>query len=287
MALPPIPRNVLLTGCSTGIGWGSAHFLREAGWQVFPTARKPEDLGRLKEAGFTPIRLDVASASSVEDAVAEYLEYVAGAPGALINNAGFGQPGALEDLNREAVRYQFEVNVIGLHDLTQRLAPVFRRQGAGRIVHVSSVVGRLALPFLGAYSATKFAVEALGDALRVEMSGTGVGVSIIEPGPIHTEFRTNAVAKANEHVHAGESSFGAVYLKEFVSRRDRQKKAYDPFSKPPEAVARKMLHALSSPRPRHRYCVTLPAHAGAWMRRLLPYVVSDALLRRQVKKRSE
>lgn len=287
MRLPDIPRNVLLTGCSSGIGWGSAHVLREAGWVVYPTARKLADLERLRDAGFAAIELDVSSPESVAGAVETYLQAVDGVPGALINNAGFGQPGAIEDLSREAVRYQFEVNVVGLHDLTQRLAPIFRAQGKGRIVQVSSVVGRLALPFLGVYSASKFAVEAMADALRVELSGSGVGVSLIEPGPIATEFRTNAVAKADEHVKAEESSFGAFYMKEMVARRDRQKKAHDSFRLPPEAVGRKMLHALTSPHPKRRYCVTLPAYMGAMLRRFAPYSLTDALLARQVHARNQ
>jgi len=285
--LPPVPRNVLVTGCSTGIGRATAVLLKKHGWRVFPTARRASDLDVLRTAGFEPIEMDMADADSVAAGAEIFLKATAGRPGALVNNAGFGQPGALEDLSREAVRYQFEVNVIGLHDITHRLAPVFRSQGAGRIVNISSVVGWMALPFLGAYSASKFAVEGLTDALRVEMSGSGVGVSLVNPGPIITEFRHNAVSKAGEHVNADDSSFGELYMNELVERRDRQKKAYDPFSKPPEAVGAKILHALESGHPRRHYPVTLPAYLVAFLRRFAPTALTDALLARQVRVRNQ
>ncbi len=156
--------------------------------QVVPTARKAEDLQRLRENGFEPVELDVADSDSVQRAADEVLRRVDGRLGALVNNAGFGQPGAMEDISRDVLRYQFEVNVFGMQELTNRCIPVFRQQGRGRIVNISSVVGRVSLPFLGSYSATKFAMEAISDALRMELRDAGIAVSLVEPGPIATSF---------------------------------------------------------------------------------------------------
>jgi NAD(P)-dependent dehydrogenase (short-subunit alcohol dehydrogenase family) len=190
--LPPVePKSVLVTGCSSGIGAATATLLRKRGWKVFPTARNPDDLDQLRKDGFEAIHLDLGDSASVQAAADVALEVMEGNPGALVNNAGYGQPGALEDLSRDAMRAQFEVNVFGMQELTNRFIPVFRKQRAGRIVNVSSVVGRVSLPFSGIYSATKFAMEAMSDAMRVEFSDSGIGVSLVEPGPITTHFRVD------------------------------------------------------------------------------------------------
>ncbi|MDZ4198690.1 MAG: SDR family NAD(P)-dependent oxidoreductase, partial [Kiritimatiellia bacterium] len=239
-------RTVLITGCSTGIGRAAARRMKAAGWTVFPTARTDADLDALRAENFDPIRLEVADENSVTAAVEETLRRVSNSGlGGLVNNAGFGQPGAVEDVSREAMRRQFEVNVFGLQDLTRRLIPTFRRQGFGRIVNISSVVGRIALPFMGAYSATKFAVEALSDALRVELLGSGVSVSIVEPGPIDTEFGTNASQSGMATLDPDASVFGEMYRKKLdrVSTRRNRKEL---FRLPPEAVARAIEHALES-----------------------------------------
>ena len=167
-------KNVLVTGCSSGIGLATARVLRGRGWNVIPTARKREDLDALRADGFTPVELDVADAESVKRAAARALEIFGGRIGGVVNNAGFGQAGAVEDLSREVLRYQFEVNFFGAHDLTNRFIPIFRKQGWGRIVNISSVLGRVVIPFYGSYCATKFAMEALSDALRVELCDSGV-----------------------------------------------------------------------------------------------------------------
>lgn len=279
---PGIEKRVLVTGCSSGIGEATAHVLRDAGWTVFPTARKPEDLERLAAEGFEPVQLDVASSESVAAAAEEVL--ARGPLGGLVNNAGYGQPGALEDLSREALRRQFEVNVFGLQELTNAFIPHFREQGAGRIVHVSSVLGRVSTPFVGAYCASKFAVEALSDALRVELADTGIAVSIIEPGPIETKFRLTAVERTEELDLEG-SRFGDSMQKEVERRRARNGRSGNKFTLPPESVANKVLHALASSRPKRRYCVTFPAYFGAFMRRFAPYSLTDRILIRQVAKK--
>ncbi|MCX7010827.1 MAG: SDR family NAD(P)-dependent oxidoreductase [Kiritimatiellaeota bacterium] len=274
-------KSALVTGCSTGIGWATAELLRAHGWQVFPTARKPADLEKLRAAGFTPVALDVVSGESVRTAVAETLKLSGGALGALVNNAGYGMPGALEDLSREALREQFETNVVGLQDLTNQFIPLFRKQGWGRIVNVSSVVGRLPLPMMGAYAASKFALEALSDCLRLELRGSSVAVSIIEPGPIKTDFRSNAATAGWKHLANLKQSHFADYYRRNVEQPDRPK-ARDRFELPPEAVAEKILHALTSPRPHIRYPVTLVAWAGALIRRVAPDALVDRLLTHRV-----
>lgn len=277
MKAPPVREKVVLvTGASTGIGRATARMLRDAGWRVWPTARKPQDLDDLRREGFDPIALDVGDSSSVECAAEECLRR--GPLGALVNNAGYGQPGAVEDLTREALRRQFEVNVFGLQELTNRFIPIFRKQGFGRIVNVSSVVGWLTLPFLGAYAASKHALESLSDALRIELRGSGVAVSIIEPGPIETPFRKNAFEVGQATINVEKSFFREVY--EAQARRSiaTQFRSRHPFTAPPEDVARSIRHALESRRPRRRYVVTFQARLGIWMARFAPAALTDAIL---------
>lgn len=274
-------KTVLVTGCSSGIGLAAARLLRERGWLVVPTARKPGDLERLRAEDFNPVRLDVADPASVRGAADEALRVFGGQIGGLVNNAGFGQPGAMEDLTREAMRYQFEVNVFGLQELTNRLLPAMRRQGWGRIVNVSSVLGRSSLPFMGIYAASKYAVEAMSDALRVELRGTGVSVSIVEPGPIATDFRKNSGDLARSQLPFVQSRFAERY-RQRAEGTDPERKLSHAFTKPPEAVAAKILHALESPRPRIRYPVTLVAYAVPWLARLLPASVMDTIMARRL-----
>ncbi len=283
MKLPPIQyKTVLITGCSTGIGASSARLLKERGWTVIPTARKEADLERLRDEGFDPIEMDMADSESVARGAEEVLRRTEGRLGGLVNNAGFGQSGAVEDVKREHLLHQFEVNVFGLQDLTNRLLPAMRKQGAGRIVHVSSVVGRVSIPFLGCYSASKFAVEALADAQRVELYGSGVGVILIEPGPIITEFRRTAAQRAEETLDLEKSGKSQFYIEQIQKRLDHQKKA-NLINKEPEAVAIKIVRALESSRPKRRYAITIPAHLGAFMRRFAPDALVDFVLSRKVR----
>jgi len=285
MSIPKVQsRSVLVTGCSSGIGAATADLLRDAGWQVFPTARKPADLEALRARGFTPIALDVAEAASVERAAGELLERTNGTLGALVNNAGFCQAGAAEDVSRDALRAQFEANLFGLHQLTRALLPVFRRQGFGRIVNVSSVLGRISTPMLGSYCASKFALEALSDALRIELWNSGIWVALIEPGAILSRFRQNAAEALDRAVDRSQSGFGDVYAHE-IERRRRQVKKPDWVTRPPEEVARKILHALESARPRRRYRVTLPAYLAELAVRFIPQAWTDPLLARRVPER--
>lgn len=271
-------KTALITGCSSGIGLATAHLLRENGWQVIPTVRQTADFERLQAAGFEPLFLDLFDSESVQDAAKETLKRCDGKLGAIVNNAGFGQPGAIEDLTREILRRQFEVNVFGLIELTNTLLPAMREQGFGRVVNVASVLGQIAMPFNGAYSASKFALEGISDALRVELFDTGVAVSIIEPGPIATQFGVNAHAQAAQIVDCERSRFRQNYQRYFKTAEagtEKERRLGDGFRQPPEAVARRILHALESDKPRVRYPVTLPAHLGSLGRRVLPAGVID------------
>jgi short-subunit dehydrogenase len=285
MKVPSIGnKSVLVTGCSSGIGLATAELLRSKSWQVFPTARKAEDLESLRQAGFDAVELDVTSSESIFSAVQTVLGETGGQLGAVVNNAGFGMPGAIEDLTRDAMRHQFEVNLFGLQELTNRFIPVFREQGYGRIVNVSSVVGRISLPFMGIYSASKFALEAVSDALRVELSVDGIGVSLIEPGPIKTRFSTNSAGQGENKLDTDSSKFGNAYTKYFEKRREGGM-SEDRFRLPPEAVAEKIFHALESTRPKIRYRVTIPAYFGDWAARFVHAGLIDRLMIGHVKKR--
>ncbi|MDZ8117101.1 SDR family NAD(P)-dependent oxidoreductase [Pontiella agarivorans] len=285
MSVPTVGnRSVLVTGCSSGIGLATAEMLRSRGWKVFSTARKADDIDALKLAGFEAVKLDLSSSESIQTAVEWVQVKNGGELGALVNNAGFGMPGAIQDLSREAMRRQFEVNVFGLQELTNSWIPVFRKQRFGRIVNVSSVVGRLALPFMGIYSASKFALEAISDAQRVELSPESISVSLIEPGPIRTRFSTNCAGEGEDKLDVESSKFGAAYRQYFDKRRNGGM-AEDRFRLPPEAVARKILHALESPKPKIRYKVTIPAYAGDFAARFVPARLIDRLMTGHVKKR--
>jgi NAD(P)-dependent dehydrogenase (short-subunit alcohol dehydrogenase family) len=276
----PADRAVLVTGCSSGIGRCVAHGLQQRAYRVFATARDAKDVASLRRDGLESLRLDLTDSASIEDAVGEILERTDGRLYGLFNNAGYGQPGAVEDLPRQALREQFEVNVFGTHELTRRLIPVMLARGEGRIIQNSSVLGVVAMPFRGAYNASKFALEGLSDTLRLELKGSGVHVVIIEPGPVLSRFRVNALAAFRRHVDAGASRHAGTYA--HLEDRLARTGAVVPFTLPPEAVLAKVIRALEARRPRPRYPVTVPAIAFAWLRRLLPVRWLDALLSREM-----
>ncbi len=271
-------KSVLITGCSSGIGLCVAQGLRERGYRVFATARKAKDVARLGELGLESLQLDLASSDSIRAALDEILQRTGGTLDALFNNGAYGQPGAVEDLRREVLREQFETNLFGTHELTCRVIPVMRRQGHGRIIHNSSVLGLIALPFRGAYNASKFALEGLSDTLRLELHGSGIHVSLIEPGPVTSRFRANAYAKYQQNIDAEQSAFRDTYRR-MENRLTKQGPA-QPFTLPPEAVLAKVIHALEATNPRVRYYVTFPTHLFAVLKRLLPHRALDWVLRR-------
>jgi len=272
-----IPRMVLITGCSSGIGYAVAVGLRARGWRVFATARKVDDVARLAAEGFDALRLDLDDSASINAAVDALLAATGGRLDALFNNGGFGQVGAVEDLTRAALRAQFETNLFGWLELTNRVIPVMRAQGHGRIVFNSSVLGYAAFAYRGAYVGVKFALEGMADTLRQELHGTGIAVSLIEPGPIVSRFRDNCLAPFVRHVDAAGSVHRASYAAQ-VTRLQTPGPAA-PFTLPPEAVLAQVIHAVESARPRARYPVTVPSHLFWWLRRVLSTRAMDRVLR--------
>lgn len=252
---------------------------------MLAAARQDADLAKLQQDGFEVVKLDLAAADSVANGAADILQRLKGQLGALVNNAGFGQAGAMEDITRATLRYQFEVNVFGLQDLTNRVLPAMRQAGSGRIVHISSVLGRMVLPMYGSYCASKYAVEALADAQRIELRGTGIGVVLVEPGPIDTEFRRTAARKVAEAFTGTPSEYHDYYAREVERRRTATKPA-SAFALPPEAVARTIERALETGHPRARYAVTLPARLAPLLKNLLPDGLMDAVLASRVPPRS-
>lgn len=271
-------RVILITGCSSGIGHTVAHGLLQRGWRVFASARKPEDVVRLQGEGLECLRLDLDDPESIRSAVDTLLAQTGGRLDALFNNGGFGQVGAVEDLTRDALRQQFETNLFGWVELTNRVIPVMRRQGRGRIVMNSSVLGYAPFPYRGAYVAAKFALEGLTDTLRQELAGSGIQVSLVEPGPILSRFRENCRAPFLRHIDWQHSVHRASY--EAQMRRLDTPGPAAPFTLPPQAVLDKVVHALESRRPRPRYPVTVPAVVFWWLKRLLPIRLMDQVLAR-------
>lgn len=271
-------RAILITGCSSGIGEYCARGLQARGYRVFASARKQADVERLQAQGFEAMRLDLDSSSSIESALQQVLTATDGRLYALFNNGGYGQPGAVEDLSREVIRAQFETNVFGSIELTNRVIPVMRQQGFGRIIQNSSILGLVALHYRGAYNASKYALEGFYDTLRLELADTGIQIVLIEPGPISSRFRANAHAVFKRTIDPEQSPHRTRYAA--LERRLAQENAVAPFTLGPEAVLKKLLHALESPRARARYYVTLPTWLLATARRLLSTRALDRLLLR-------
>jgi NAD(P)-dependent dehydrogenase (short-subunit alcohol dehydrogenase family) len=271
-------KSVLITGCSTGIGRCLAEGLHRHGYRVFATARKPEDVDSLAESGLEAMHLDLASSDSIRQTVKQVLARTDGKLYALINNGAYGQPGAIEDLSRDVLTAQFETNLFGTHELTTRVLPAMRTVAEGRIVQISSVLGLAAMAYRGAYNASKYALEGLSDTLRLELRGTNIHVALIEPGPIRSHFRENALTAFRANIDIEHSVHRDLYAS--VLRRLEGKTGRMPFTLGPEAVLEKTLHALESPRPRARYYVTTPTYIFAWCKRLLPVRWLDAILYR-------
>lgn len=271
-------KSILITGASSGIGLASARLLRAKGWRVLATARAEADLIMLqRDAGVEALHLELADPRSVAWCASEALRLTDGKLTALFNNAAYGQVGAVEDLDPAVLRQQFEVNLFGTHDLTRRIMPAMRANGHGRIVQCSSVLGIVSVPYRGAYCASKFALEALSDAMRHELRGTDIHVSIIEPGPIRTRFVERALATFRATVDIENSAHRAVYLARLAAMEQGGKST---FKLEPEAVAWKLVHAVESPRPRRRYAVTIPTYIAAVSKRVLPASLADWIAQR-------
>lgn len=268
-------KSILITGCSSGIGRCLALGLHARGYRVFATVRQEKDIPALQDAGLECLVLDLRLPESIRTAVEEVLARTGGRLHALINNGAYGQSGAVEDLTREALRLQFETNLFGTQELTNRVLPVMRQQNEGRIIQISSLLGIVCMGYRGAYNASKFALEALSDTMRLELRGTNIHVTLVEPGPITSRFRDNAFAAYKAHIDKSHSAHREYY--ERVEKRLGGTRPL-PFTLPPEAVLDKVIHALEARRPKLRYPVTFPSHLFTWLRRLLPGHALDRIM---------
>jgi NAD(P)-dependent dehydrogenase (short-subunit alcohol dehydrogenase family) len=270
-------RAIIVTGCSSGIGRAIAFALRRRSYRVFATVRDKHSGAGLAAKGIDILHLDLASSESVATAVAEIGEKTNGRIFGLVNNAAYGQPGAVEDLTRQTLRRQFETNLFGTHELTVSVLPMLRANGHGRIVQISSILGQIALPFRGAYNASKFALEGLTDTLRLELKDTPIRVSLVEPGPIATRFRETAAKALVENVNVESSRYATAYEK-VLARLYSETPVR--FTLPAESVVKPVVHALESRSPRIRYAVTVPSIVLSRLKRFLPDALFDAMVDR-------
>ena len=269
-------KSILITGCSSGIGYDAAHGLKKAGWRVFATCRKQQDCDRLIGEGLESPRLDLADEHSIQQALDHILDQTGGRLDALFNNGAYAIPGAVEDLPRQGLREIFETNIFGTQDLTNRVIPVMRAQGHGRIINNSSVLGLVAYKWRGAYVATKFAMEGLTDTLRHEMSDTPIRIILIEPGPVTSKIRQNSIPHFERFIDWQNSARAAQYKS--LMNRLYSSNGPDRFELPAAAVTEKLIHALEHPRPAPRYFITKPTYAMNILRRILPTRALDWIL---------
>jgi NAD(P)-dependent dehydrogenase (short-subunit alcohol dehydrogenase family) len=272
-------RTILITGCSSGIGYAAAHTLRERGWKVFASCRQTRDCERLAAEGFDAPQLDYTDASSIAAALDHVLEQTGGTLDALYNNGAHATPGAVEDLPTDALREIFESNFFGWHELTRKIIPVMRAQGHGRIIQCSSVLGLVTMPWRGAYNSTKFALEGLTDTLRIELRDTPIHVTLIEPGPITSNIRANSIPHFERWIDWKSSARKAQYESALLDRLYTAR-GPDRFELPPQAVVDKLIHALEADRPRPRYYVTTPTRISGILKRILPTRALDWVLSR-------
>lgn len=269
-------KSILITGCSSGIGYCVAHALHKRGYRVFATARRQESVEMLLAEGLESLLLDLNEPESIQQAFEAIMHRTGGELYALFNNGAYGLPGAVEDLSRQALRAQFETNVFGWLELTNLVLPIMRKQGYGRIIQNSSVLGFAAMPFRGAYNASKYAIEGLSDTLRLELLDSQIFVSLIEPGPIATQFRANALKALQKYIHIDRSFHRDKYLA-VLNRLSKPGPAV-PFTLPPEAVLKRVIQALEARYPQPRYYVTFPTYLFGFLKRILSIRLLDRLL---------
>lgn len=273
-----IEKTILITGCSSGIGYDAAFGLRSRGWRVFASCRKPEDCDAMRALGFESPLIDYQKPDTIVTGLTETLEATDGRLDALFNNGAFACPGAIEDVPTDALRSIFEANFFGWHDLTRHIIPVMRKQGHGRIVQNSSILGFITLPWRGAYVATKHALEGLSDTLRIEMQGTGIHVILIEPGPITSDIRVNGIPHFERWIDWENSPRAEQYS--VLRKRLYESSGPDRFELPASAVTKKLIHAVEAKRPKPRYYVTTPTYLMGGLKRILPTRALDWILSR-------
>lgn len=270
-------KNILITGCSSGIGYDTAHYLHKNGYTVYASARDEEDVKRLQNEGLNVYLLDVTKTKQIKDVLEDIIKRDSTLY-AVFNNAGFGQPGAVEDISTKVLKEQFETNFFGLHELTSQSIKIMRKQGYGRILQHSSVLGLVSLRFRGAYNASKYAIEGLCDTLRLELMDTGIHICTINTGPVHSNFRKNATKKFYENVADVNSVFKEEYKEQLLGRGDKKDK--DLFTKESNVVIKNVIHALESKKPNPRYYNTLATHILGGFKRILSTNILDKILRR-------
>ena len=274
-------KTILITGCSSGIGYDAAHALNARGWKVFATCRQEKDVALLRDKGFHSCVLDYGDQASIDSALTHILSKTNGRLSAVFNNGAFACPGAVEDLPTDALRAVFEANFFGYHSLTRKVIPIMRVQGHGRIINCSSVLGLVAMPWRGSYVASKFALEGLTHTLRIEMRDTPIHVILIEPGPITTKIRENSIPHFEKWLDWKSSSRKEQYEKKLLKRL-YQSHGKDAFELPPAAVSAKLIQALEAPRPKACYYVTMSTYFMSTLRRLLPISWLDALIAKKL-----
>ena len=273
-------KSILITGCSSGIGYDAAKTLAATGWRVLATCRKMADAKRLSTEGLEAFVLDLADEASVAQGAETALTRTDGQLFALFNNGAFAIPGASEDLPRAAYRDIFETNLFGQIDLTNRILPAMRKNGRGRIIMNSSILGFAAMRYRGAYNATKFAMEGLTDTMRLENPDPDIHFILIEPGPVTSRIRENSVPHFERWIDTDNSRHADAYQSTVKPRLYTEKTKPDRFELPASAVTEKLLHALTAHKPKSRYFVTTPTYIAHYLRRLLPLGWCDAIQRR-------
>ncbi len=273
-------KSILITGCSSGIGYDAAKTLPEFGWRVFATCRKEEDCKRLKDEGLESFLLDYANEESITSAIETIQDLTGGKLDAIFNNGAFMLPGAVEDLSRDALRNIFEVNFFGQIELINKALPLMRKSNDGRVINCSSVLGFAALPYRGAYNATKFAMEGITDTIRREKTGEQVKFILIEPGPINTKIRQNATQYFEKWIKWDKSQLVDVYQNIIIPKLYEKNAKKDLFELECTAVTKKLLHALESKNPKERYYVTYPTILAKIIMTVFPTRIQDILLKR-------
>jgi len=269
-------KYILITGCSSGIGLCAALTLHKRGYNVIASCRQKKDIKKINDLGITCIHLDLSDSNCIQQAVETTLKLSNNTLFAVFNNGAYGQPGAIEDLSVNTLKKQFATNFFGWHELTTQLLPHFRSQNEGRIIQNSSILGFAAMKYRGAYNSSKFAIEGWTDTLRLELRGSGIHISLLEPGPIETKFRTNALNAFEQHIDIESSQHKHEYQKQ-VTRLSKDSSS-NRFSLPPEACMAPLIHALEAKKPKIRYRITTPTRLFAILKRILPTYILDKIL---------
>lgn len=277
-------KTILITGCSSGIGYATARLLRQDNWRVYASCRRSEDVARLRAEGFHCLQLDITHDEQIHTAVETVITEF-GYLDALFCNAGYGQTGAAEDLNRAALQEQFNTNVFGTWQCINAAMKIFRRQQHGRILVNSSILGYAAMPWRSAYNSSKFALEGLCDTLRQETYGSGIYISLLEPGPIATRFRPNALVKFRQYIDVDNSVHRQAYQAQL--NRLQAQGSVAPFTLTAEQCATVCARALNAKKPKARYPVTVPAHIFWYLKKCLPIATLDWLCRLSVHKQGK